>query len=373
MIPQVLPWLGDAEREAVSRTIDENWITEGPRAKAFSQRLNELMEVQYGVFAPNGTLALVLGLLALDIGPEDEVLVPDITFIASANSVLMVGARPVFVEVNRDNFQIDLNRAQSLVTDRTRAIMPVPLYGMCCNMDQVMGFARTHKLRVIEDSAQAIGVRYKGQHAGSFGDVGCFSFFADKTITTGEGGYVVCRDHAVYEKLLLLRNQGRIDRGSFVHPAIGYNFRMTDMQAALGVVQLDKLEQIIGRKQAILEWYRQELAEVSEVAFLKLEPHSTFVPFRVVLICERAQDLMTFLDRQGIQARTFFYPLHSQPCFRHLDRKQGGPLDLDDAHYPNAVFGYENGLCLPVFPTLEKNQVAFICAAIQRFYQNRGS
>lgn len=150
----------------------------------------------------NGTLALCLGLLAAKIGYGDD----------------------VFVEVNNYNYQIDVSQAHHLVTERTRAMMPVHLYGMMANMTEVMTFAQQHQLLVIEDAAQAIGVRYKGQHAGTFGEIGCFSFFADKTITTGEGGYVVCRDEALYEQLLLLTNQGRIKRGSFIHPAIGYNF-----------------------------------------------------------------------------------------------------------------------------------------------------
>jgi len=366
-IPQVLPWIGDAEMEAVSRTISDNWVTEGPQAMEFSRLLNQLIGVEYGVLAPNGTLALVLGLLALDVGPGDEVLVPDTTFIGTANAVQILGATPVFVEVTSDNFQIDIDQAGSLVTPRTRAVMPVHLYGMCCNMDKVMDFAGTYGLSVIEDAAQAIGVLYRQKHAGSIGDVGCFSFFADKTITTGEGGYVVCKDAAVYEKLLLLRNQGRLDRGSFIHPAIGYNFRMTDMQAAMGVAQLDKLKEIIQRKLAIYNWYREHLREVPQVRFLDVEPHSTHVPFRVVLICEDSHGLMSFLDENGIQTRSFFYPLHKQPCFSHL-RGKSGQQGADG--YPNAQHGYENGICLPVYPTLKREQVDLICVTIRRFFNN---
>jgi perosamine synthetase len=367
-IPQVSPWLDQEEIDAATHVIKSNWLTEGAYATQFSARLNELIGTPYGVFAPNGTLALYLGLLALNLGPGDEVIVPDITFNASANAVIMAGATPVFVEVNESNYQLDITKCGSLITKQTRAIMPVHLYGMTANMTAIMDFAQQHKLLVIEDAAQAIGVRYKGQHAGTFGEVGCFSFFADKTITTGEGGYVVCREKPVYERLLLLRNQGRLARGSFIHQAIGYNFRITDIQAAIGLAQLSKLKVIIERKQTIMKWYQRELTSVPEVHFLSIEPGSDFVPFRMVLLCKKAHHLITYLSERGVQGRTFFYPLHQQPCFAYLDRMNGGILDLRDAVYPNAIFGYEHGILLPIFPTLSEEQVCCICAIIRDFY-----
>jgi perosamine synthetase len=367
-IPQVSPWLDHEEIEAVSQVIASGWITEGAYAAKFSAQLNDFIGTPYGVFAPNGTLALYLGLAALNIGPGDEVLVPDITFIASANAVILAGAIPVFVEVNRQNYQLDVTQCHHLITEKTRAIMPVHLYGMTVNMEQIMAFAQQYNLIVIEDAAQAIGVKYRGQHAGTFGNVGCFSFFADKTLTTGEGGYVVCHNQEIYEKLLLLRNQGRMDRGSFIHPAIGYNFRLTDIQAAIGLVQLNKIKVIIERKQTILNWYRRELSSVPHVHFLTVEYGSDYIPFRTILLCENADHLMAYLKKQGVVVRTFFYPLHRQPCFAYLGRDRGGTLDLSDANYPNAVFGFEHGVSLPIFPTLTEEQVCFICASIKDFY-----
>jgi perosamine synthetase len=197
------------------------------------------------------------------------------------------------------------------------------------------------------------------------GDVGCFSFFADKTITTGEGGYVVCKSAETYEKLLLLRNQGRINRGTFIHPAIGYNFRITDLQAAVGLAQLQKLPEIAKRKLAILSSYRERLQSFDKVKFLDVQEGSTYVPFRVVLICERAHDLMTFLDMAGIQTRSFFYPMHRQPCF--INTLSGG---LSDELFPNAIHGYDHGLCLPVYPTLKEKQIEYICHKIREFYSH---
>lgn len=368
LIPQVSPWLGTAERDAVMAAVEDNWITEGPRSAAFVDQLLELTGAPHGVLAPNGTLALVLALLAIGVGPGDEVIVPDITFIGSATAVSMVGATPVFAEVNNVNYQIDLAECDRLISPRSKAIMPVHLYGMTADMDALMAFARQHGLLVIEDAAQAVGVHYRGQHAGTFGDIGIFSFFADKTITTGEGGFVVCRDEATFDRLRLLRNQGRLDRGSFIHEAIGYNFRMTDLQAAIGLTQLARLPEIQERKRQIWEWYKEDLRDVSAVRFLEVQEGSDFTPFRAVIFGAKGHDLMSHLAANDVQPRTFFYPLHRQPCFQHLATEAGGGYDLGDEHYPNSIEGFDTGVVLPIFPTLEREQVAYVATQVRNFY-----
>lgn len=355
-IPQVKPWLDKREINTLAEVTKSGWVTEGPKTAEFGKRLNELIGTEYGVFAPNGTLALYLGLIALGIGAGDEVIVPDVTFAASAFAVIMAGASPVFVDVDQETFQMTAELTEAACTSRTRAIMPVHLYGQSPNMPELIDFAQQKDLLVIEDAAQAIGVKYKGRHAGTFGDVGCFSFFADKTITTGEGGYVVCKDHEVYTRLLYLRNQGRLSSGTFIHPSVGFNFRITDWQAAVGLVQLDKLPEIIRRKQAILGWYRVGLWDVDEVKFLKIEPGSDFVPFRIVVFVDKLSSLMAYLESVGIQTRNFFYPLHRQPPLRQ------------DGKFPAADYGWDHGLCLPVYPELKREEVDYICDHIKDFY-----
>jgi perosamine synthetase len=363
LIPQVNPWLGQEEEAAVLRVLRSGWLTEGDVTRSFGERLNELTGAPYGVFAPNGTLALALGLLALGIGPGDEVLVPDITFIGSATAVELVGARPVFVEVEAKTYQIDVASAHARLSAATRAVMPVHLFGSACDMHAIRAFATEKNLYIVEDAAQGIGVHFDGRHVGTIGDIGCFSFFADKTITTGEGGYVTCHDRAVYDRLCHLRNQGRLDRGSFVHQAVGFNFRITDLQAAIGLAQLDRLEAIVVRKRAIDERYRSHLRCLKQVSFLELHRLSDHVPFRTVLIAERAHALMTWLSEQHVQARSFFYPMHRQPCFR----------DYPDAllTFPNADHGYANGVCLPVHATLSDDDVDYISEAIRAFYEGQ--
>ncbi len=355
-VSQFEPFLGHEEYEAIKECFDNNWVTEGPKAKEFSERLCELIGCKYGVFANNGTLSIYLGLRALGIGPGDEVIVPNFTFIASANSVEMCGAKPVFVDIDRDTLHMDIKKCESLVTRNTKAIMPVHIYGMSANMDEIMEFADKHDLRVIEDAAQAIGVKWKGKHCGSFGDIGSFSFFADKTITTAEGGFVCTDDKAIYEKLLYLRNQGRLHRGSFIHPEIGYNFRITDIQAAIGLTQLSKLEVIKEKKQNILNTYKRYLGDVPGLKIVEPLEGSNHIPFRVAILFDnKIDEIASHLQSCDIETRTFFYPLNEQPCY-------GIVGDYSESNYV-----YEHGLCMPSYPTLEEEKIKYVCDTIRSF------
>lgn len=380
-VPQFLPYIGNEEYKAIESCFDQNWITEGPKSKEFCAKLLELTGAKYGVFAPNGTLALYLALRACGIRPGDQVIVPDFTFIGSANAVEMAGAVPVFCEVNKKNFQIDSSHAEKLIGEKTKAIMPVHIYGTAANMDDVKKIASAYNLKIIEDAAQAIGVRYKGRHTGTFGDAGCFSFFADKTITTGEGGFIVTNNESVFNNLLFLRNQGRKERGTFIHPEIGYNFRMTDIQCAIGLTQLNKLDTIMKRKQEIYFQYRDNLSSLEEIVFFEPEREADFIPFRVGILCDNAHELMDFMKGKGIEPRSFFYPMHLQPCYQKEfveqttvknGQKAGGAEEIHkrDNEFSNAVYGYEHGICLPTFPSLSSEQIRFVCDSIKSFFSH---
>lgn len=364
-IPQFQPYLGNEEYDAIKSCFDNNWITEGPKSKEFLDRLCKLIGVKYAVLAPNGTLSIYMALRAIGIKEGDEVIVPNFTFIASANAVEMCGAKPVFVDIKED-LHIDLDKCKKLVNRKTKAIMPVHIYGMACNMDEVQKFAKKHKLKIVEDAAQAIGVHWDGKHAGTFGEVGSFSFFADKTITTGEGGLVVTNDEQIYERLLLLRNQGRIDRGSFIHPEIGYNFRMTDIQASIGLAQLDKLPTIIFKKSRILSMYKEHLNPKIKI----IEPpyQSTHIPFRVCIeIPNGSFDLMLHMKHFGIETRTFFYPLHKQPAYKKKQSFLNKIFDRNNFEVSERM--YKNGVCLPSFVDITDDQIKYICEKINEFVQ----
>ena len=301
------------EKALVDAVLDDNWLTEGPRSREFASRLMSLTGAPYGVFAPNGTLALALGLMALGIRANDEVIVPNSTFVGSATSVLLAGGKPV-VDVDEKTLQIDTSQAEQVVTTNTAAIMPVHLMGTTADMDGVMDFATRHNLKVIEDAAQGIGVTYKGRHVGTIGDVGCFSFFADKTITTGEGGFITCQSEETYERLCLLRNQGRLNSGSFIHPMVGFNFRITDMQAAVGIAQLEKLDEIIARKQANFALYRRQLEGNPHVKVF--EGPQKVLMFRSAACCSATGhsswqsicQMSTWLIRDGFSIRCISNP-----------------------------------------------------------------
>jgi perosamine synthetase len=373
-VPQFMPYLDLQEWEATKECFEDNWITEGPKSKLFSEKLCEMIGCKYGVFAANGTLALYLGLKAIGIGPGDEVIVPDFTFIASANAVEMVGATPVFCDIGED-LQIDIADCIKLLSSRTKAIMPVHIYGFAANMEEVMTFAKENNLLVIEDAAQALGIKWNGKGCGSYGDVATFSFFADKTVTTGEGGFVCTNNEKTYENLLFLRNQGRINRGSFIHPRIGYNFRMTDIQASIGLKQLDKFEDIVSKKQNNFSLYVDLLKDVDGIEILLPKPEvSPFIPFRVVAKLtngEKSESLMEFMKSKDIETRTFFYPLHKQPCFQQIIKKQKYKFWRTYSSCKRSAHAYDTGVCLPSYASLSREQIEYVCNTIKEYFEGR--
>lgn len=359
-INQFEPFIGEEEYASIKSCFDELWITEGPKSKEFLQRMEEMFNTPYVVFAPNGTLALYLALRALGIGEGDEVIVPNFTFIATANSVEMTGASPVFVDVNPD-LQMDVRECEKAITSKTKAIMPAHIFGFTADMEAICELATIHNLKVIEDAAQAIGIKRNGKPCGTFGDAGCFSFFADKTITMGEGGLVIVKDKEVYDNLLYLRNQGRKNRGSFLHPEIGYNFRITDMQAAVGLAQLDKLPKIIEKKAQIYDWYVRGLEKVKDVSIYKPDIHTNpYIPFRVVIRTKnKAENLMGFMTDLGIETRSFFVPLHQQPCYSHI---------ISHTNFANSILAFEHGVCLPSYVAIDRDKVDKVCKTIKEYY-----
>jgi perosamine synthetase len=366
-IPQFMPTVGEDEYNAIKSCFDDNWITEGPKTQEFKSKLLDLTGAKFGEFAPNGTLAIYLALKAIGIQPGDEVLVPNFTFIASANAVVMLGAVPVFVDIDT-NLQIDLKKCRHRLTGKTKAIMTAHMYGTCGDMTSVVQFAKLHNLKVIEDAAQAIGVKWDNVHAGTIGDVGTFSFFADKTITCGEGGFVVTNDPEIATNLSYLRNQGRLNRGTFIHPEIGFNFRITDIHSAMGLVQLEKLDDIISKKLKIFSKYKEKLKNIDGLYIFEPMKSSSFVPFRVCIINKtgNTRDIMSSLASAGIETRTFFYPLHKQPCFHCLSEK----YQYNDNEFPISTAMFKNGICLPTFLTITDEQISYICDSIARAYKN---
>lgn len=363
-IPQVKPYFAKEEVKEVLSVIKSAWVTEGPKSKEFTQKVLKMTNAKFAVLAPNGTLSLYMSLMVLGIKKGDEVIVPDFTMIASSNAVYLTGAKPVFVDVARDDLNINPNLIDKYITSKTRAIMPVHIYGQAADMDPIMKIAKRHGLFVVEDACQGLGLYYKNQHAGTFGDLGCFSFFADKTITTGgEGGMVVTNNKSLYEKLLYFRNQGRLKSGSFTHPQIGYNFRMTDLQCAVGLAQIRRFNKINKKRLYNHFIYEKCLKDVKEVTIIGPRTYSNFIPFRFNIFVKNLSCLSEFLERNGIQTRGMFYPLHKQPCYKMYK--------YNDKDYPNSNYAYEYGLSLPVYYELKEQDIKFICELIKKFYSSK--
>jgi len=359
-ISQLIPYIGEKEKQYLAEAIDATWITEGPFSKRLLQHLKEYTGAEYALLTNNGTLGLFLGLLALDLKEGDEVIVPDFTFNASGSSIVFAGAKPVMIDVNEHDYHLKTEDIEALITPRTKAIMPVHMYGQSADMDPIMAIAQKHNIMVLEDAAQGYGVFYKNKHTGTMGDIGVISFFADKTVTMGEGAVILTNNEKLYKKLKLIRNQGRENSGTFVHPALGMNFRVTDLQCAVGVAQMEKYPYILERKLENHALYEKHLSGYDEIKLIRQLDYCNYVPFRCSIRVKEREALNKHLAEGGLQLRNFFYPLHRQPCFSYLNY-------AEDA-FPNTNKISAQGISLPVYPDMMVDDIEYICQRILSFY-----
>jgi perosamine synthetase len=363
MIPQIQPWIDEQEWHEVKRVMESTYLTESRATSEFEHGLKALTGAKHAVAVCNGTAALYCILKAAGIGPDDEVIVPDMTFVATSNAVIMAGAKPVFAPICKDSLDFDYSLLADCVNSCTKAIMPVHLYGRSADMDAILDFANKHNLKVIEDAAQAIGVTFDNQHVGFFGDAGAISLYGNKTITSGEGGIILTNNDDIAEKCRQLKNHGRSQRGTFVHEHIGFNFSITEMQSAIGIAQLRKLPAIIQRKQQIYDAYTSSLANISGLRSLPLSPRYQPVHWFTSFYADDREALADDLASWGIQTRLFFCPLHLQPCY------QGWADPKVD--YSASVQAYAEGISLPSSYTLKDEELNFVIERIKAFYQSR--
>ena len=323
-IPVNEPVIGEREKELVMECLNTGWISsEGPFVSQFEEAFSRRVGRRHGVACSNGTAALDLAVAALRLGPGDEVIVPTFTIISCAAAIVRAGATPVVVDADADTWNMVPEQVAAAITPRTAAIMVVHIYGLPVDMDPILELAERHQLAVIEDAAELIGGTYKGRPCGSFGHISTFSFYPNKHITTGEGGMVVTDDPALAERCRSLRNLCFQPRQRFVHEELGWNYRMTNLQAALGLAQLEQLEFALERKRRIGELYIQALLPNAERLQFKLPLQSTpyaknlYWVFGLILQAPDAcvSRLMRALGQAGIGTRPFFQPMHRQPVF----------------------------------------------------------
>lgn len=358
--PVAQPLLGGNEERYVTECIRTGWISsQGRFVGEFERMLGAFHGTEAAIAVSNGTVALQLALAALDIGPGDEVIVPALTFAATASAVVHAGATPVFADVNPETWVIGAPQIEAVLTRRTRAIIPVHLYGYPCPMPEINGLARQYGIKVIEDAAEALGATVNGQIVGTFGDAATFSFFGNKTVTTGEGGAILFRDPSVMARARILRDHGMDPARKYWHLEPGFNFRLTNLQAAVGVAQLERVNEILAKKQAIFEHYETEFAKVPElVRQVAVKGGRPSCWLYTLLLAEKAgigrNEVADRLLRNGIETRPTFYPLPEMPAFARYSRGMT---------YPAANSIASRGLSFPASVVLTENDLASICQA----------
>lgn len=355
--PVSKPTLGLLELDAIGDALSRGWITQGEAVAEFECRLQTLLGSPHVVACSSGTAALHLAVLTADVRPGDEVLVPDMTYIATANAVLYANAHPVLVDVYPDTWNMDLDAAERALTPRTTAMIVVHLYGVPCELDQVQDFAWRHGLALIEDAAEALGARYDDRACGTVAPAGCFSFYGNKLITTGEGGAVVTRDAARADRLRLLRGQGQSLVRRFFHEECGFNYRMSDLHASVGLAQLEQLPVFEANRRALVHAYRAELEGVLE--FQDVLDGTTAAPWLVTGLLPKGTNrakLAGALAEKGVETRPTFVPLHQQPYLAVENGRELFPVSADIG---------ARGISLPTFPALRPDEAAAIACTLR--------
>lgn len=359
-IPVSKPSITQKEIQYIMDAVSSGWVSSlGKYVDMFEEKFASYCGTKYALTTSNGTTALHLVLVALGIKPGDEVIIPDITFVATGNAVKYVGAKAVIVDIEEDTLCIDPESVKKAITPKTKAIIAVHLYGHPANMEEINKIAEEYDLIIIEDAAEAHGAEVNGKKVGSLGHVGTFSFYGNKIITTGEGGMITTNDENLYERMRHLRDHAMSKEKRYWHTEVGFNYRMTNIQAALGLAQLERIDEIIAKKRLIFEWYKEGLKDIEGIKLNYEAPWAKNVYWMVCLEVEgytekQRDELMKMLKEKNIDARPYFYPLSDMPMFEKADT-------------PIAHKVYQRGLNLPSYFDITREDVQYICEVIRGF------
>ena len=349
MIPVCQPWLPGREKEYVNDALDSNWVSSaGKYIKRFEEEFASFCSTKYGVCCSNGLAALHLACASIGLMEGDEVIVPTFTMAASINAIIFTGATPVLIDADKDTYCINANQIEDKINEKTKAIMPVHIYGHVCDMDRIIEIAKKYNLYVIEDAAEAHGAEYKGRMAGSLGDIGCFSFYGNKILTTGEGGMSVTNNEAFANKMRLLRNHA-FDLPRFVHNEVGFNYRLTNLQAAIGVAQTENAKKLVEARRNVGLRYDRLLKNISGLILPKEKEYAKNIywMYGVVLgdgIRLSKEEIMGRLKEKGVDTRSFFIPMHRQPAY--INKTVSNSPDCS-GNFPVADKISERGFYLP--------------------------
>ncbi|MEE1884700.1 DegT/DnrJ/EryC1/StrS family aminotransferase [Pedobacter flavus] len=374
IIPISLPSMGQEEWEALKEPIFSGWITQGPKVKEFEELFAKRHNVKHALAVSNCTTALHLALVALDVKAGDEVLVPAFTWVSTANAVMYCGATPIFVDVDPVTFNINTDSILAKITDKTKAIIPVHLFGLCADIDVIKQIAP--QLKIVEDGACAAGAALNGQPAGSLGDIGCFSFHPRKSVTTGEGGMLTTNDDALAERLNMLRNHGASISEEQRHKGpkpyilpefdmVGYNYRMTDLQGALGVIQLQKLDQFIEEREGWANYYHQELGKIDWLRVPRYSDKYKHGWQSYVLFVDESKsplkrnDLMEYLQQHGISTRPGTHAVHMLGFYKNT-------FNIDEQDYPGAYQCNEYSMSIPLHNKMTELDYQYIVEILKQ-------
>ena len=353
MIPIAKPIIGEEEKEALLKVIDSGMMVQGPKVREFEEQFAFLCGVKYGVATSSGTTALHIALLANQIGSSDEVITSPFSFIASANCALYVGARPMFVDIEPDYYTLDPAKIEERITENTKAIIPIHLYGQACEMDAIVEIAQKHNLAIIEDACQAHGASYKGRSVGSFGTA-CYSLYATKNMTTIEGGMILTNDSQVAERARLIRNHG--SPKTYEHTLLGFNMRMTDLVAAIGLVQLEKLKEWNSIRRSNATYLTENLSKVSGVVTPKIREGAEHVFHQYTIRIPDRDSAVQKLREKGIGVGVHYpTPIHHQPLYKDLGYTDSLPV---------SEVASQEVLSLPVHPSLTRDDLDMIIEAV---------
>jgi perosamine synthetase len=357
MIPVAEPKLGGNELKYVTDCVSSGWISSiGKYIKKFEEEFSKFSDTKYGIATSSGTTALHLALVTFGIGKGDEVIIPTLSFIATANCVTYTGAKPIFVDSEPRTWNMDPEKVKEKITDNTKAIVPVHLYGHPVDMDPIMDLAEEYSLVVIEDAAEAHGAEYRKRKVGSIGHVGCFSFYGNKIITTGEGGMITTNDEEFMNKAMMLRDHAMSKEKRYWHPYMGYNYRMTNMQAAVGLAQVEKIEEYIEIKRKNAKKYNERLGGISSITLPPEMEWAKNVYWLYSILVDNIprDDFTTRLREKEIDSRPFFYPMHTQPPY----------ADYSNEKLEVAEDIAKRGVSLPSATTLKEDEIDYICKTI---------
>lgn len=366
MIPVYSPHFTGKEKQLVNECLDTGWISSrGKFIPQFEKLCEDFIGCKHALAVSNGTVALHLAMVALGIGLGDEVIVPTLTYVASVNAIMYVGATPVFCECDRESWQLSVDDVEALITDRTKAIMAVHLYGQPSDLTRLSKLAEKYQISLIEDAAEAFGSYHQGAHVGTFGKVATFSFFGNKTLTTGEGGLVITNDDGLAEEMAKLRTHYVSDIKRYWHDKIGYNYRMTNIQAAIGVAQFTDLEWVLKRKREIAQKYKSELDGLP-LTFHEEVSGDIHSYWMCSILVDRSEDrdaLMGWLEKFGIETRPLFYQVHTMPMYQDLPSSK--------RHFQVSESLSQRGINLPSWPDLSNDQLRFITKSIHEFFSSK--